>query len=296
MHRVGFGFIEIGSVTPEPQPGNEKPRVFRLIDDAAIINRYGFNSDGHDRVLERLQHLKQSHPHIVLGVNLGKNKTTENAHEDYTKGIVKFASVANYFVVNVSSPNTAGLRNLQQGDNLKFLLSKVIETRNKLAESPEHRTPILLKLAPDLNDADLKEIASVISKKECRIDGLIVSNTTIARSATLKSPLKSETGGLSGEPLKNQSTIMIAKLYNLTSGKVPIIGVGGISSGQDAYEKITAGASALQLYTSLIFHGPPIVAKIKTELNELLVANDFKSIDAACGCNAKTIANRKLSE
>lgn len=261
-----------------------------------MTTRYGFNSDGHDRVLQRLQQLKQSHPQIVLGVNLGKNKTTEQAHDDYIKGVVKFASVANYFVINVSSPNTAGLRNLQQADNLKVLLSKVIETRNKLAESSQSRTPILLKVAPDLNEADLKEIASVISKKECRIDGLIVSNTTIERGAALKSPGKSETGGLSGEPLKNRSTVLIAKLYNLTGGQVPIIGVGGIACGQDAYEKIAAGASALQLYTSLIFHGPPVVAKIKSELNELLVAHNFKSIDAACGHEAKMIAKRKLLE
>lgn len=229
-----------------------------------------------------------------MGVNLGKNKTTEHAHDDYIKGIVKFESVADYFVINVSSPNTIGLRDLQQADNLKFLLSKVIETRNKLAESSQKCPPILLKLAPDLSDADLKEITSVISKKECRIDGLIVSNSTVERNATLKSPEKSETGGLSGEPLKNRSTIMIAKLYNLTSGQVPIIGVGGIFTGQDAYEKITAGSSALQLYTSLIFHGPPIVGKIKTELNELLEANGLKSIDAARGIEAKAIAKKML--
>lgn len=257
---------------------------------------YGFNSDGHDRVFERLQQLKQTHPHIVLGVNLGKNKTTEHAHDDYTKGIVKFASVADYFVINVSSPNTAGLRNLQQGDNLKFLLSKVIETRNKLAESTQQRPPILLKLAPDLSDADLKEITSVISKKECRIDGLIVSNTTIERSSALKSQEKCETGGLSGEPLRNRSTILIAKLYNLTGGQVPIIGVGGIFTGQDAFEKIKAGASALQLYTSLIYHGPPIVSKIKTELNELLEANGSKGVDSVRGIEAKAIAKQKIVE
>lgn len=232
----------------------------------------------------------------MLGVNLGKNKATEHAHDDYIKGIEKFASVADYFVINVSSPNTAGLRNLQQADNLKFLLSKVVETRNKLAESQQQRTPILLKLAPDLSDADLKEITSVISRKECRIDGLIVSNTTIERSATLKCPEKSETGGLSGAPLKNRSTVLIAKLYNLTGGQVPIVGVGGIFTGQDAYEKITAGASALQIYTSLIFHGPPVVSKIKTELSELLEANGIKSIDAARGTDAKAIAKRKIDE
>lgn len=253
-------------------------------------SRYGFNSDGHDRVLERLLQLKNSKPDIVLGVNLGKNKTTEIAHEDYIKGIDKFASVADYFVINVSSPNTVGLRNLQQADNLKVLLSKVIEARNKLSQRP----PILLKLAPDLSDNDIRDVVSVISKKECRIDGLIISNTTIERDACLESSEKVETGGLSGAPLAQRSTVLIAKIYKLTKGSVPIIGVGGIFNGQDAFDKIAAGASAIQLYTSLIYHGPPVIQKVKKELNDILEANGFENIEKARGTQSELFSKKNL--
>lgn len=198
--------------------------------------------------------------------------------------------MADYFVVNISSPNTAGLRNLQQADNLKLLLSKVIEARNKL--NPAKRPPILLKLAPDLSDTEVNDIVSVISKKECRVDGLIISNTTIERNEFLKSEDKIETGGLSGAPLTNRSTKLIAKIYSLTKEKIPIIGVGGIFNGQDAYDKITAGASAVQLYTSLIFHGPPIVQNVKKELNNLLEANGFESIEKARGTQAQTFIKK----
>lgn len=251
--------------------------------------RYGFNSDGHDRVLERLQKLKKSDS-VVLGVNLGKNKNTEEkqAHEDYVKGIEKFACVADYFVVNISSPNTVGLRNLQQADNLKVLLSKVVEARNKL--DPSNHVPILVKVAPDLSDSDVKDIISVISKKECRVEGLIISNTTIQRDESLKCPEKNESGGLSGAPLKDRSTALVAKIYELTRGQIPIVGVGGISSGQDAYDKITAGASAVQIYTSLIYHGPPIVQKVKNELADILEANGFESVEKARGTQSKLFA------
>lgn len=225
-------------------------------------------------------------------MNLGKNKSTEIAHEDYIKGIEKFAAVADYFVINVSSPNTAGLRNLQQADNLKLLLNKVIEARNNLDQSK--RPPILLKLAPDLSDTDVRDIVSVISKGDCHVDGLIVTNTTIERDPSLKSAEKTETGGLSGAPLTNRSTILLAKLYNLTKGQIPIIGVGGIFNGQDAYDKITAGASAIQLYTSLIYHGPPVVQKIKKELHDLLEVNGFENIEKARGTQAKLLANKPL--
>ncbi|XP_055310964.1 dihydroorotate dehydrogenase (quinone), mitochondrial [Sitodiplosis mosellana] len=291
LSRIGFGFIEIGSITPEPQPGNEKPRVFRLIDDKAIINRYGFNSDGHANVFERLSKFRKDDSNIIIGVNLGKNKATEVAYEDYIKGINKFASVASYFVINISSPNTAGLRSLQQADHLKLLLSKVIHTRNKLEQGK--RPPIFLKISPDLSHNDVCDIISVISEKECRVDGLIVSNTTIERNECLKSQEKIEVGGLSGAPLKNQSTRLIAKIYIMTEGLIPIIGVGGIFNGQDAFEKITAGASALQLYTSLIFHGPPIVQKIKKELDELLEANGLENVEKARGIQAHILAGEK---
>lgn len=256
-----------------------------------IIFRYGFNSDGHDRVLDRLQKLKKTNS-VVLGVNLGKNKTTENAHEDYVKGIEKFASVADYYVVNISSPNTVGLRNLQQADNLQLLLSKVVEARNKLEVS--NQPPILLKVAPDLSDKDIKDIISVISKKECRVEGLIISNTTIQRDDTLRSLEKNESGGLSGAPLKNRSTALVAKIYELTNGQIPIVGVGGIFNGQDAYDKITAGASTIQLYTSLIYHGPPIVQKVKNELADLLKANGFESVEKARGTKSKLFAKHAI--
>lgn len=227
----------------------------------------------------------------VLGVNLGKNKATEVAHEDYVKGIEKFGKVADYFVINVSSPNTPQLRNLQQADNLKALLCKVIEARNGL--KVDKHPPIFLKLAPDLDDKEIREIVSVISKKECRVDGLIISNTTIERDPSLKSENKTEAGGLSGAPLTHRSTVLIAKMYQLTKGQVPIIGVGGIFNGQDAYDKITAGSSAVQLYTSLIHHGPPIVNKIKKELDVLLEQNGFENVEKARGTRADYFAKQK---
>lgn len=185
---------------------------------------------------------------------------------------------------------TAGLRNLQQADNLKVLLSKVIDARDKLSQRP----PILLKLAPDLSDNDVRDIVAVISKKECRVDGLIVSNTTVERDASLESNEKTETGGLSGAPLTQRSTVLIAKIYNLTKGRVAIIGVGGIFNGQDAYDKITAGASAIQLYTSLIYHGPPVIQKVKSELNALLEANGFANIELARGTRSELLAKGNL--
>lgn len=252
--------------------------------------RYGFNSEGHERVYERLHKLKQSknNQHIVLGVNLGKNKLTQHASDDYVKGIVKFGTIADYFVVNVSSPNTPGLRNLQHKDDLRVLLTNVLAARDAIG--PARRTPVLLKIAPDLSDSDVRDIVSVISEKKCRIDGLIISNTTIERDQSLRSAAKDEIGGLSGAPLAQRSTEMIAKFYVLTNGKLPIVGVGGVFSGQDAYEKIVAGSSAVQLYTSMIFHGPPVVQKIKRELDELLLANGFDSVESARGTKAKQYA------
>lgn len=182
------------------------------------------------------------------------------------------------------------MRNLQQADNLKVLLSKVIEARDKLSQRP----PILLKLAPDLSENDVRDIVAVISKKECHVDGLIISNTTIERDASLESSEKIEIGGLSGAPLTERSTTLIAKMYNLTKGRVPIIGVGGIFNGQDAYDKITAGASAIQLYTSLIYHGPPVIQKVKSELTDLLEAKGFENIESARGTRSELLAKGNL--
>lgn len=287
LAQIGFGFVEIGSVTPEPQPGNPQPRVFRLVEDEAIINRYGFNSEGHEVVFKRLKALKDSgNFRGVLGINLGKNKTSSSAKEDYKQGVLVFGPIADYLVINVSSPNTPGLRDLQGKKDLEALLETVIDTRNHLAIN--NNVPILLKLSPDLTKQDIKDIASVVNKKSCRVDGLIVSNTTVSRENLKEVSLTAmEAGGLSGVPLRSKSTQLIAEMYHQTGGKIPIMGVGGISSGQDAFEKIEAGASFLQLYTSFIYHGPPVVKRIKTELADILHSKNYKSITDAVGTNYK---------
>lgn len=288
MAQIGFGFVEIGTVTPEPQPGNPLPRIFRLVEDEAIINRYGFNSDGHAEVFKRLKSLRDSGNFKgILGINLGKNKTSPSANDDYKQGVLIFGPIADYLVINVSSPNTPGLRNLQGKKELETLLESIIQTRNGLHVN--NKVPVLLKLAPDLTEQDIKDIASVVSKKNCRIDGLIISNTTIARDNIKEVSLTAlETGGLSGVPLRDKSTELVAKIYNQTNGKIPIIGVGGITSGKDAFEKIEAGATYLQLYTSFIYHGPPVVIRVKTELAEILKAKHFNSISEAVGSNYKS--------
>lgn len=280
---MGFGFIEIGSVTPEPQFGNDKPRVFRLSEDQAVINRYGFNNDGHDKVLNRIIEVKKGNFKGKIGINLGKNKESVSPIDDYVVGIQRFGSRADYLVINISSPNTPGLRDLQHKHYLSMLLSSVIETRNLL----ENRPPVFVKLAPDLTFSELKDIADVILSKQCKIDGVIISNTTVQRPETLGSANKTEIGGLSGQPLRLKATEMIKDMYKLTKGQIPIIGVGGIFSGQDAYEKIKAGASVVQIYTSLIYEGPPIVTKIKKELAELLISDGFESVAEAVGSDNK---------
>jgi dihydroorotate dehydrogenase len=225
LNHLGFGFIEIGSVTPLAQAGNQKPRVFRLTEDEAIINRYGFNSDGHEKVWHRIQQLRASGQFTgVLGVNLGKNKMSEDGVNDYVEGLKLFAPVADYLVINVSSPNTPGLRDMQHRDTLRTLLVRVNEAKRQL-ETPK---PVFLKLAPDLTPSELKDICKTVSRKDSAVDGLIISNTTVDRSVTLNSSNSSEVGGLSGKPLKEKSRRMIEDVYRLTGGKVPIIGVGGV--------------------------------------------------------------------
>lgn len=212
-------------------------------------------------------------------MNLGKNKSSEDAVKDYVDGLKLFAPVADYLVINISSPNTPGLRLMQQKDTLKTLLTEVIQT-NRSLDFPK---PIFLKLSPDLSEAELKDICTIIKKRECKVDGLIVSNTTIDRSMVLNSEHQTETGGLSGKPLKEKSTKMIEDVYKLTNGKVVIIGAGGISNGRDAFEKILAGASAVQIYTSFVYHGPPIVTNLKKELDQLLKDNGYESVQHAVG-------------
>jgi len=284
LQDIGFGFVEIGSVTPLPQDGNPKPRVFRLSEDEAVINRYGFNSDGHQVVHERIKELREtSNLKTVLGINLGKNKTSNNAIGDYVLGVEKFGPLADYLVINVSSPNTPGLRSLQGKEELSSLIQEVVRCRNKTCPG----VPLLVKIAPDLSSQDKEDIASTVTAIESRVDGLIVSNTTISRQG-LKSQHSTQTGGLSGKPLREMSTKTIYDMYKLTEAKIPIIGVGGVSSGQDAFEKICAGASLVQLYSAIVFQGPPVVAKIRRELKQILEKEGIENISKAVGLAHKS--------
>ena len=272
----GFGFVEIGSVTPRPQPGNPRPRLFRLPADEAVINRMGFNNDGLDIVASRLEKRSRSG---ILGVNLGKNKDSADANADYAQGISRLAAFADYLVVNVSSPNTPGLRALQGREPLQALLEAVLEARARAVS--ENPPPLLLKIAPDLTDEDKSDIADVALATG--IDGLIATNTTIERPQYLKHENASQSGGLSGRPLLEPSTRVLADMYKLTGGKIPLIGVGGISSGADAYAKIRAGASLVQFYSAMVYHGPGRVQAIKRELASLVKADGFSSITQAIG-------------
>jgi len=261
-------------VTPRPQPGNSKPRLFRLEQDQAIINRMGFNSGGLDAVCERLSPRVRSG---IVGVNLGKNRDTEDASGDYAEGILRVAALADYLVVNVSSPNTPGLRELQHRAMLKALLERLIRVREKMGCQP----PLLVKIAPDLTFEERGDIAQVAL--ESGIDGLIVSNTTIVRPPGLVSRHAREAGGLSGRPLFAASNAILAEMHRLTQGRLPLIGVGGVASAEDAYAKIRAGASLVQLYTALVFAGPALVGRIKAGLASLLRRDGFASVAEAVG-------------
>ena len=274
----GFGFVEVGSITPQPQPGNPKPRLFRLEDDRAVINRMGFNSEGHEVSMRRLQNRDRGAG--IVGVNLGKNKETEDAAADYEIGARTFGPLADFMVINVSSPNTPGLRALQGPEPLRELLMR---TRTALEDATKDcRTPpLLLKIAPDLTDEDKADIAQV--SLETGIDGLIVTNTTIERPDSLKSEHRGEAGGLSGRPLFEASTKVLGELHQATKGKMVLIGVGGIEDARGAYEKILAGASMVELYSAMIYHGPSLAARINRELAEMLKADGFASVLHAVG-------------
>lgn len=258
MARLGFGFIEIGTVTPKPQPGNDKPRMFRLVEDEAVINRMGFNNQGADVAAGRLKFFKERHG-LIIGGNIGKNKATANerAVDDYRYCFLALFDHVDYFVVNVSSPNTPGLRDLQEKEPLTELLNN-LQTLNQEKDKPK---PILLKIAPDLEWSQLDDIVDIV--KETGIDGVIATNTTISRDG-LKSnaDLVQQAGGVSGKPLTDRSTEVIRYLSTKSGGAFPIIGVGGIHSPQDALDKLNAGASLLQLYTGFIYEGPALISKI----------------------------------
>lgn len=274
MLALGFAFAEVGAVTPLPQAGNARPRVFRLADDLAVINRYGFNNDGLERVAARLAARKRAG---VVGVNLGANKDSADRIEDYVLGVRRLHGLADFFTVNISSPNTPGLRALQDRKSLDELLARVLAAR----DAGEPRTPVFLKVAPDLADADKADIAAAAIA--AKIDALIVSNTTLARPPALRSPLATEAGGLSGAPLFAPSTALLREFHKEVGGRLPLIGVGGVSSAREAYVKILAGASLVQLYTALVFHGPSLIRRILKELPEFLDADGFKSVAEAVG-------------
>lgn len=258
LNHFGFGFIEIGTVTPKPQPGNDIPRMFRLVDDEAIINRMGFNNKGVDFAVEKIKELKNRENYIIGG-NIGKNKVTpnEDAVDDYIKCFNALFDYVDYFVVNVSSPNTPGLRDLQEKEPLLYILN-YLQQYNQQKESPK---PILLKIAPDLTDSQLDDIIDIVL--ESKIDGVIATNTTIEREGLKSDPtLVKETGGVSGKPLKKRSTEVIKYLSEKSNKAFPIIGVGGIQTAEDAKEKLEAGASLLQVYTGFIYEGPNIVKNI----------------------------------
>ncbi|XP_057549419.1 dihydroorotate dehydrogenase (quinone), mitochondrial-like [Amaranthus tricolor] len=303
---LGFGFVEVGSVTPAPQEGNPKPRIFRLREERAIINRCGFNSDGIQAVAKRLgaQHGKRKLDESsssysaadgeekaggkagpgILGVNLGKNKTSEDAATDYVQGVHTLSQYADYLVINVSSPNTPGLRQLQGRKQLKDLVKKVQAARDEMQWGDEGPPPLLVKIAPDLSKQDLEDIAAV--SLALQVDGLIISNTTISRPDSISQNSQSqEVGGLSGKPLFDLSTSALKEMYILTKGKIPLIGCGGVSSGEDAYKKIRTGATLVQLYTAFGYGGPALIPQIKAELAECLERDGFKSIHEAVGAD-----------
>lgn len=283
--RLGFGFVEIGSVTPRPQAGNPRPRLFRLEQDSAVINRMGFNNDGAGAVLRRLA-ARASHGGIV-GVNLGANKDSPDRTADYVRLIELFAPVASYFTVNISSPNTPGLRSLQQAAALDDLLARVIDARERVRKNAGD-SPLLLKIAPDLTLQELDDVVHIARSR--RVDGMIVANTTLSRPASLRDRVRaSEQGGLSGRPLLRLSTRMVAETYVRAEGAFPLIGVGGIDSGGAALMKIRAGATLIQLYTALIYKGVGLVESIKADLVSTLRRTGRDQLSEIVGADAATI-------
>ena len=280
--RLGFGFVEVGTITPRPQAGNERPRIFRVAADQGVINRLGFNGEGAPSALARLTE-RHSRGGIV-GVNVGANKDSQDRIEDYVRLVETFAPIASYFTVNVSSPNTPGLRDLQHASALNELLSRVLEAR----ERARHAVPLLLKIAPDLTLSELDDTVGLARKH--RVDGMIVGNTTVSRPQSLRDRRTAkETGGLSGRPLFKLSTRMLAETFIRAEGAFPLIGVGGIDSGATAIAKIKAGATLLQLYTGLIYHGVGLISQIKSDLLAALKRGHRSSLAAMVGSDVVDI-------
>ncbi|SFK04581.1 quinone-dependent dihydroorotate dehydrogenase [Celeribacter neptunius] len=282
LSRAGFGFIELGAATPRPQPGNPKPRLFRLTEDKAVINRFGFNNDGMEVIANRLarcrssNHSAQNWPAVPVGLNLGANKDSEDRAADFAKVLAHCGNFIDFATVNVSSPNTEKLRDLQGAEALEALLAGVLDARKGL----NHNVPVLLKIAPDLDTSELREIAEVARKSG--IDGVIATNTTLSRDG-LKSPQKAEAGGMSGRPLFEKSTRVLAQLSRELGTDVPLVGVGGIASPLDAYTKIRAGASVLQIYSAMVYQGLSLASRIAKGLDALLAADGFDNVTEAVG-------------
>ncbi len=274
LFKLGFGLVEVGTITPLKQYGNIKPRVFRLVEDQALINRLGFNNHGSDIVLNRI---KSNNKQGVLGINIGPNKDSDNRINDYLIGIEKFHEVADYITVNISSPNTENLRNFHDEGKLQDLLKTISEKKKNLKTN----IPIVVKISPDISEIQINLISEILLEND--ISGIIIANTSESSREVLKDIQKHQKGGLSGKPIEKKSNILINKFYNLFKGKIKIIGVGGIDSGQSAYEKFLLGADYLQLYTGMVFQGPNIAGSIKKELKELLIRDGVKNFTEIIG-------------
>ena len=277
LFKLGFGFVEVGTITPKHQTGNLKPRIFRLEKDKAMINRLGFNNDGMDTVSERLS---KSPPEDYLGINVGPNRDTKDKTSDFIKCFDKLNKFASYITINISSPNTEGLRDFHEEKLLSDLLAKL----NKLKKDKRIQCPVVLKISPDIAQKEILNINEIIAK--FRIDGIILTNTTNQHRENLSDDKKYENGGLSGLPLQKISLKLIKQFFKSSKGKVPIIGVGGVDNGQSAFEKIAAGATAIQLYTGMVYNGPGVVKDIKKELIQILKKEKIKNIQKAIGINS----------
>ena len=286
MLKLGFGFSEVGTITPRAQAGNPKPRVFRLVEDEGIINRLGFNNEGHQAALKRLE--ARNAKGGLVGVNIGANKDSEDFVADYEKGIETFAHLASYFTVNISSPNTPGLRNLQGGEALTALLERVFEAHSRQTKQP----PVFLKLAPDLAEEEIDEISAVINASP--LYGVMISNTTLSRATVPGRRNAGEAGGLSGSPLFERSTIMLAKFRERVRKDMPLIGIGGVRDGATAWAKLEAGASLVQLYSCMVYEGPDIARNICREMLQKMETEGLKSLANVTGRKTAEWANRSL--
>jgi dihydroorotate dehydrogenase len=286
---MGFGYAEIGTVTPRPQEGNPRPRVFRLLQDRALINRLGFNNSGHAAALARLN---RRQPAGVVGVNVGANKDVTDRAADYVAGVRTFYDVASYFTINVSSPNTPGLRDLQAPAALDELVVRVLQAREEMMAAGKRRRPVVVKLAPDIAEDDLEPIVRVLETRG--VDGIAVSNSTLARERLRDTALAKEAGGISGRPLFHRSTVVLARVHVLTGGRIPLIGIGGIDSGQTAVAKLEAGATLLQLYTGLVYEGPGLLGRIKQDMAAYLEREKLARIGDLTGRRAETWAAKAL--